>query len=135
MSKILYPNTKCLNFTTRTLQWSLQFVFRLFTVPLLSTSLFLIFPKVDNCIPIISYSGIVYHIIFKRCLRSSTLFNKTNIIHTTTSVLRRLNILCTILKIIAFFITTLINQSYARVDRWIILAWQHHVTHSKSRGP
>jgi len=41
---------------------------------------------------------------------------KTNIIHMTTSVPRKLNILCIMFKIIAFFIITLFARLYVRVD-------------------
>ena len=44
-------------------------------------------------------------------VEAMSLFNKTNIIHITTSVSRRLNILCIMFKIITFFITKLIYVS------------------------
>ena len=45
----------------------------------------------------------------------STLFNRTNIIHLTTSVSRRLNISCIMFKSIPFFIITLFARLHVKV--------------------
>ena len=63
-----------------------------------------------------SYSGLLYHIIFKQCLRPSGLFYKTDIIHTTTSVSSILNVLCIRFKIQTLCIVMLIIQICERVD-------------------
>ena len=63
-----------------------------------------------------SYSGLLYNIIFKQCLRPSGLFNKTDIIHTTTSVSSILNVLCIRFKIQTLCIVMLIIQICERVE-------------------
>jgi len=62
--------------------------------------------KVDNCFPITSY-----------------------VLHMKTSVSHRLNILCKMFKIIAFFTSTLLTQQYVKVD--IILT---HMENTRKRG-
>ena len=47
------------------------------------------------------------------------LFNRNNIIHMTTFVSWRLNILCIMFKIIVVFITTLFARFYERVDIYL----------------
>jgi len=54
----------------------------------------------------------------------SGVFNKSNIIHMTTSVSRRLNILYIMFKIIAFFMITLVARLYVRVG--ILLTCGRH---------
>ena len=46
----------------------------------------------------------------------SALFNRNNIMHMTTFVSRRLNILCIMFKVIVVLITTLFARFYERVD-------------------
>jgi hypothetical protein len=45
-----------------------------------------------------------------------TLLNRTNSIHMTTSMSRRLNILCIMINIIAFYIITLLSWLHVRVS-------------------
>ena len=57
-------------------------------------------------------------------MRLSTLFNRTNIIHKTTSVSQRLNILCIMFKIITFFV-----ESAGKHDLIVSLKrefWSHY---------
>ena len=53
------------------------------------------------------------------------LFNRTNIMHISTSVRRGLNILCIMFKIIAFFRITLFARLYVRVG--ILLTFGKHL--------
>ena len=57
----------------------------------------------------------------------SSLFNRSNIIHMTTSVSRRLHILCIMLKMIAFFMITpfasVICEGWQFTHPWKTLAW------------
>ena len=69
---------------------------------------------VDYCFANMSYNGFLYYLIFRCRLRSSTVFNRTNIIHMTTSMSRRLNMLSIMLKIRASFIATLFVQLCGR---------------------
>jgi len=50
-----------------------------------------------------------------KMVEPSTLFNRTNVIHMLTTVSRRLNILCIMFKIIAFFLIMLFALLYVRV--------------------
>ena len=50
---------------------------------------------INYCFNIISYNGLVYYLTLKWWLRPLALFNRTNIIHMTPSLWRRLNMLCT----------------------------------------
>jgi len=59
-----------------------------------------------------------------------------NVIHITTSVSRRSNILCIKFNIRAFFIKTLLIQEGCHFTRmWKTLAWLHHFTKRGSLGP
>ena len=58
-------------------------------------------------------------------MRLSTLINKMYLIHTTTSVSRRLDILCIMFKIIAFYIIKLFTWLYLRFD--ILLTCRKHL--------
>ena len=73
--------------------------------------------KVDYCFPIKSY---VLPKFIWRSRPSISLFNRTIIIHMKTSVSHRLNILCIMFKIIAFFKTTLLTQQYVKVDNILV---------------
>jgi hypothetical protein len=55
--------------------------------------------KVDYFFRIMFYAGHIHYLIFRSCLRPSAIFNRTNVIHMTTSMSWRLNILCIMLKI------------------------------------
>ena len=57
-------------------------------------------------------------------MRPPAVVNRTNIIHMRTSVSRRLNILCIMFKIIAFFIIMLFNRLYVRVG--ILPTYENH---------
>ena len=104
--------------------------------------------KVDYCFPTMSYNGLVYYLIFRQWQRPSALFNitydglvcylifrqwlkpsalcnRTNIMHMTTFVSRRFNILCIMQKIMWFFIITLFTRLYVRVD--ILLTRRKHL--------
>jgi hypothetical protein len=50
--------------------------------------------KVDYCFLIVSPVGLVYYLIINWWLRSSSLFNRVNMIHMTTSLSWQLNSLC-----------------------------------------
>jgi len=54
-------------------------------------------------------------LVFFIWLRTSALFNTTNIMHMPISVSRRLNILCIMFKIVAFFIIMLFTWLYVLV--------------------
>ena len=69
---------------------------------------------VDCCFANMFYNGFLYYLIFRCRLRSSTVFNRTNIIHMTTSMSRRLNMLSIMLNIRASFIATLFVQLCGR---------------------
>jgi hypothetical protein len=78
--------------------------------------------KVDYCFPIKSY---VLPKFIWRSRPSISLFNRTIIIHMKTSVSHRLNILCIMFKIIAFFKTTL--NSIRGSDWYItIMVWKFY---------
>jgi hypothetical protein len=61
-----------------------------------------------------SYDDLVYYLIFK-WLMPSPLLHRTNSIHMTTSVSRRLNILWIMFKIVAFSLITLLARLYVSV--------------------
>jgi hypothetical protein len=67
--------------------------------------------------------NLIARALFKLWLRPSALFNRTKIIRMTTSVSRRSNILCIMLKIISSFILTLsyFLFFYLLVTEWILL--------------
>ena len=59
-------------------------------------------------------------------MRSSALFNITNVIYMTTSRYRRLNILITMLMVIAFFIETLVSRLYVWVNIFLVCRIHSH---------
>ena len=65
--------------------------------------------KADYCSAIMSHDGLVW--CFWGWLRPSYLYNRSNTIHMTTSVLQKLNLFYILLKIRAFFIITLFCSS------------------------
>lgn len=67
-------------------------------------------------LPLLSYDDPVHYLIFRSWLRPSTFFNKTNIIHITSSVSWTLNKMCIMFKIIAFFIVTLFSRLHMRLE-------------------
>jgi hypothetical protein len=78
---------------------------------------------IGNYIVVQSWSLFHNFVLRWRCILSniykmvepSTLFNRTNCIHMRTTVSRRLNILCIMFKIIAFFLIMLFALLYVRV--------------------
>jgi hypothetical protein len=66
--------------------------------------------QVDYSFTIMAYDCLVYYIIFRILWMSFTLFNRINIMYMTTSLSRRLNILC-----IMFFIIIQFSRSYTMV--------------------
>jgi hypothetical protein len=65
-------------------------------------------------------------------LRTLAFFDRTNIIHIPNSVSRRLNILCTMLRMIAFFIITMFSRLYVKIV--IFLAGGKHLHFTKTGG-
>ena len=61
------------------------------------------------------FGSLACYLIFKRGLRLSAHFNRTDIVDMTISVSGGLDILCIIFKIIVFFITTLFDRLYVGV--------------------
>jgi hypothetical protein len=59
-----------------------------------------------------SYDGLVYYLLFRYCWGHLLFFNRIISIHTTTSVSRRLKILCIMFKIIVFFVIVLTFLAY-----------------------
>jgi hypothetical protein len=70
---------------------------------------------------------LAYYLIFKYWLRPSAINNRTNIIHITTFVSRRLYILCIMVKITAFLMITA-DIPVICGSMWRALAWPHHIT-------
>ena len=75
-----------------------------------------------SCSLVMPYDGLPYYLIFRKWLGPSDLFNRINII---TSVSGRLNTLCIMFKIWAYFVITLFVWLCVRVN--ILLTCRKHL--------
>ena len=84
--------------------------------------------RIKEQILIVSESGWcvrVERLVYPWIVVWSALFDRTNIMHMTPSMSRRLNILCIIFKIMAFFVVVLFAQLYVRVG--ILFIYGNHL--------
>jgi hypothetical protein len=79
------------------------------------------------------------HVCIKSELRPSSLFNRTNIIHKTISLSRRINILCIYVRLGCFFYNIaahrVICDSYHLTDKVENTFWPHHFNEDGGLGP